>query len=68
MISQPHVRNLKTVLDSEFHVVDSGFQAPALDSGFFDCGTWVPDSNPKWDSGFLELYSEFQSPGFSIPH
>ena len=24
----------------------------------------IPDSNLKWDPGFLELYSGFQSPGF----
>ena len=26
-------------------------------------GTWILDSNRLWDSGFLELYSRFQSPG-----
>ena len=26
---------------------------------FFVSGTWIPDSNPLWDSGFLELYSGF---------
>ena len=34
----------------------------AVDSGFLVCGTWIPDSNRQWDSGFLELYSGFQSP------
>ena len=28
---------------------------------------WIQDSNCYWDSGFLELYSGFQSPGFRIP-
>ena len=28
---------------------------------------WILDSNLKWDSGFLKLYSGFQSPGFQIP-
>ena len=33
-----------------------------MDSGFyFVSGTWTPNS------GFLELYSGFQSPGFRIP-
>ena len=29
-------------------------------------GTWIPDSICYWDSGFLELHSGFQSPGFQI--
>ena len=29
-------------------------------------GSWISDSNRKWDCGFLELYSVFQSPGFRI--
>ena len=28
---------------------------------------WNLDSNHKWNSGFLELYSWFQSPWFRIP-
>ena len=40
------------VLDSGFHSVDSGFQV------------LVFSSNHLWDSGFLELYSRFQKPGF----
>ena len=43
----------KTVLDSRFQV---------LDSRFFVSRTWIPDSNHWWGSGFLELYSGFQSP------
>ena len=39
----PHVREYKTVLDSGFHAVDSGFQLP--DSRPFFSGTWIPDSN-----------------------
>ena len=39
----PHVREYKTVLDSGFHAVDSGFQLP--DSRTFFSGTWIPDSN-----------------------
>ena len=30
-------------------------------------GTWILDSDRYWDSGFLELYSGYQSPGFQIP-
>ena len=33
----------------------------------FDGGTWILDSNRWLDSGFLELYTRFQSPGFQIP-
>ena len=59
-----HVRESKTV-SLGFWITRHGF--PALDSGFFDSETWIPDLNHKWDSGFLELYSRFQSPGFRIP-
>ena len=38
-----------------------------LDSGFFVSETWTQDSNRYWDSGFLELFSGFQSPGFRFP-
>ena len=64
-ISSPYVRESKTV--SRIHFVNSGFQV--LDSGLSVSGTWIPDSNRLWDSGFLELYSHmrFQSPGFRIP-
>ena len=31
-----------------------------------DPGYWILDSNLQWDSGFLELHSVFQSPGFQI--
>ena len=49
------------VQDFGFHAVDSRFQA--LDSWFYVSGTWIPDSNRSLNSGFLELYSGFQSPG-----
>ena len=39
----PHVRKSKTVLDCGFHAVDSEFQV--LYFGFFDRGTWIPDSS-----------------------
>ena len=31
-----------------------------------DPGYWILDSNLQWDSGFLELHSVFQIPGFRI--
>ena len=37
-----------------------------MDYRFFVSETWIPDSNCYWDSGFLELFSGFQSPGFLI--
>ena len=37
-----------------------------MDPGFLVCGTWIPDTNPQWNSGFLDQYSRFQSPGFQI--
>ena len=47
-----YVKESKTVLESGFDAVDSGFQV--LDASL------CPDSNRWWDSGFLELYSRFQ--------
>ena len=38
-----HLGLSKTVLDSGFHTVDSGFQALAS-FRFFVSGTWIPDS------------------------
>ena len=63
----PHEGQSKTVSLkwNGFQAVDSGFQV--LDSGSFVSGTWILDFNRQWDSGFLELYSWFQSPGFQIP-
>ena len=64
----PYVRESKTVLDSGFHVVDSGFQVIpdflSLELSF-RIQTLVGFRIP--DSGFLELYSGFQSLGFRIP-
>ena len=63
----PQVMESKTVWNSGFHAVDSGFQI--LDSRFFVNGSWEMDSRLQStvDSGFLELYSFFQNPGFPIP-
>ena len=51
-----HVRESKTVLDSGFHAVDSGFQL--LDSTSFsvELGFRIPN-----------LYSGLEGPGFQIP-
>ena len=46
-------------------VLDSGFQV--LESGFLVSGIWIPDSNRKLYFGFLELNNEFQSKEFQIP-
>ena len=54
-------------MESGFQVLDSrsfsdhGFRIPDLFSG-----PWIPDSNCYWDSGFLQLFSGFQGPGFRI--
>ena len=61
--NSPHVRESTAVLDSGFHVVDSGFQA--LDfSGIF-C-QWNMDSGLQLflGSGLLGLYAGFQSQVF----
>ena len=53
-----------SILDSEFHTVDSRFQL--LDSNLCQ---WKYDSGSQnlRNSRFLELYSRFQNPGFRIP-
>ena len=43
-----------------------GFGFQVLDFRFLVNETWIPDSIPLWDSGFLKLYYGFQSPGFQI--
>ena len=58
----PDESESKSVLDSGFHAVDSGFQV--LD--FFVSKIWILDSSRWWDSGFFELYSGLQRPGFQI--
>ena len=60
-----YVREFKTVLDSGLHAVDSGFQV--LDSRSFsvDLGFRIPIVSGI--SGFLQLYSGFEGPGFRIP-
>ena len=63
----PHLMESKTVLDSGFRAVDSGFQIPhsrCMDSRFLV--SEIPIVT-EWNSGFLELYSGFQIPGFWIP-
>ena len=37
-----------------------------MDFGFLVSGTWIPDCNSWWDSGFLKLNNGFQSPGFWV--
>ena len=62
-VFSPHVRESKTVLDSGFHAMDSGFQGTGFQI------QWDLDTRfcRQWDSGFLELFSGFQSPGFWYP-
>ena len=71
------------VLDSNLFLwnLDSGFQSFSVEPRFwipiFFCGTWILDSNLKWDSGFLVLYPdskaqdsgihEYTFPGFQNP-
>ena len=59
VIFSPDVRESKTVLDSGFHTVDSGFQYLSLELGFWipvvsgilDSLSCIPDSKDQ-DSGF----------------
>ena len=64
MIKESHyVRKSETVLDYGFQVMDSGLQG--VDSWFFVSGTWFGFQSLS-ASGFLELNSRLQSPGFWI--
>ena len=47
----------RPILDSTPRIPDCSYWIPV-----FAMGTWILDSNRLWDSGFLELYSEFQGP------
>ena len=49
-------------LGSTLYIPDSRYWIPVL-----VCGTWFPDFDFQWDSGFLELYSRLQSTGFRTP-
>ena len=64
IFESPHARESKAVLDSGFYAMD--FRIPVWIPHFFKIGTWISDSNRLWDSGFIELDSGFQSPGFGI--
>ena len=44
-----------------------GFWIPGTVFHVFVSGTWILDINRQWDSGFLELYSEFHGPRFRNP-
>ena len=57
----PHVRDIQDSLG--FLIPRCGFQIFQV----FVSGTLNLDPNRYWDSGFLELYSGFQSPRPSIP-
>ena len=65
MISSPHVRESRTVLDSRFRIQETGFQYLSLELGF-----WIPivseisDSTTK-DSGFhKQNFPIFRNPRF----
>ena len=45
----PYVRESKSVLDSGFHT---------MDSGFFVTGTLIPDSDRQWDPDSLRCISD----------
>ena len=49
------------ILDSTPWIPDFRYWFPV-----FVNGIWILNSNRQWDSGFLELSSGFQSPGFRI--
>ena len=61
--------NLKVSSPQErlgFCIPRGAFRIPVFVRGTF--GFWIPIVNGLlWDSGFVELYSGFQTPGFRIP-
>ena len=64
-VGHPHLgnpRNKSWILDSRPRIPDSRRWILV-----FGSGGYILDSSRWWDSGFLELYSGFQSPGFQIP-
>ena len=55
------MRESGTILDSGFHAGESGLQV--LDSGILVSGTWIPNSNKKWDLDSLRFWiSKRRSP------
>ena len=60
----PYVVESTTVMDPGFQVVDFGF--PVLNSHSLQVELGFQTPIVKWDSGFLKLYSGFQSPVFLI--
>ena len=72
-IFSPHVRELETVLDfgirHGFRILATGFRILSFLSLFLDSGFLEMYSRFQslLDSGSLELYSRFQNPGFRIP-
>ena len=60
-----HVRFAWGIQDSlGFWIPRHGFRISITGFQFFFSWIWIADSNCLWDSGFLQLYSGFQSPGF----
>ena len=57
LLVSPYVRESKTVLESGFHALDSGFQVllPGTITLSVELGIWIPDSTSKKlpDSGIL---------------
>ena len=47
-------------------VIQDSLSFHVLSTGFHQRGTWIPDANRLWNSGFLELNSGFQSKGSQI--
>ena len=61
--NSPHVRKSKTVLDSGFQAVDSGFPGTGFQS--LSVEPWILDSNLQKDSGFHQpKFIGFQNPNF----
>ena len=61
--NRPHVRELKTALDSGLHTMDSGFSVQILDNLVPEVGYWIQDLC-QWnlDSGLFHSLVGFRVP------
>ena len=65
MISSPHVRESRTVLDSRFRIQETGFQYLSLELGFWiPIVSEIPDSTTKDSEFHKQNFSIFRNPRF----
>ena len=65
MISSPHVRESRTVLDSRFRIQETGFQYLSLELGFWiPIVSEIPDSTTKDSEFHKQNFPIFRNPRF----